>query len=284
VHRPLAAVVVVLALLAAAAAFGACGDSDNSTSTATTPTTADRTTRQAQDRTRTVLGQIDGAVPRAARGDARLRGSARRSRTAIAAFLDDVMANIDSYWTRTLTSAGLPRPSVKRRWVPPQRRIPTACGQPAGDTAAFYCSADDTIYVAQAFAAALYAGLLRGLPGEVAGYGYAAGDFAVAYVVAHEYAHNIQQELGILQSVQLPAVAPLELQADCMSGTWANSVYDQGKISQEELVEMINTALAVGDFDFGNAQHHGTPQERAAAVVVGLRAGDPAVCSQYLPT
>ena len=62
--------------------------------------------------------------------------------------------------------------------------------------AAFYCPADDTIYVGQQFAADLYNGVLEGLPGE----GNAAGDFAVAYVVAHEYAHNLQTELGIFDN------------------------------------------------------------------------------------
>ena len=76
----------------------------------------------------------------------------------------------------------------------------TGCGEPADDRAAFYCPADDTIYVAQRFAADLYAGVVRGLPGESAGIGRAAGDFAVAYVLAHEYAHNLQQELGVFDN------------------------------------------------------------------------------------
>ena len=73
------------------------------------------------------------------------------------------------YWTRTFAAADLPEPRVGFSAVPPGGRQLTACGNLADDEAAFYCPADDTIYVAQQFAAALYRGVLRGLPGERAG-------------------------------------------------------------------------------------------------------------------
>jgi uncharacterized protein len=166
-------------------------------------------------------------------------------------------------------------------WVTPGASVLTGCGVPAGDDAAFYCPADDTIYVAQQFAADLYRGVVRGLPGERAG-GRAAGDFAVAYVLAHEYAHNLQQELGIFDNRQTPSARPFELQADCMAGTWAHSVYAEGALEPGDIEEAANTALAVGDFDVGNAQHHGTPEERRAALLDGFDTGDPARCRAYL--
>jgi predicted metalloprotease len=244
-------------------------------------------TRERFDRVRRriekVFADLQQTVPQARRTDPQVRSRGRTSSTTIEAFLDDVLVNIDDYWTKTFAAAGLEPPRVARDWIPPQTRIQTACG-PAGDDAAYYCPVDDTIYVAQVFAAGLYNGVLRGLPGERAGYGHAAGDFAVAYVLAHEYAHNVQQEAGVLAANQeLPVVKPIELQADCLAGTWANSTYKQGLLEPGDFEEMINTALAVGDFDFGRAQHHGTPEERAAALQAGFRSGDPSTCNQFLP-
>lgn len=130
---------------------------------------------------------------------------------------------------------------------------------------------------------ALYDGVVQGLPGQRAGYGRAAGDFAVAYVLAHEYGHNIQQELGIFDNRATPSAEPYELQADCFAGTWANSVYRQGHLEPGDLEEATNAALAVGDFDTGNAQHHGSPEQRRDAVLAGFRGGDPSACGRYVP-
>ena len=195
----------------------------------------------------------------------------------------DVLRNIDRYWSRTLAESGLPEPSVSFSTISPGGVASSGCGLSAGDTAAFYCPRDDTIYVGQQFAADLYEGVARGLPGESAGYGRASGDFAVAYVLAHEYAHNLQQELGIFNARVGPEAKPFELQADCLAGAWANSAYEQGLLRPGDLDEILNTALAVGDFEVGTASHHGTPEERRAAVLDGFRTGDPSVCREYVP-
>jgi predicted metalloprotease len=231
-----------------------------------------------------VLGDLRQAVPRAERTSPTVRSRGRNEPTTIDAFLTDLLQDIDDYWTRTLRASDLPTPQVRYDWVAPGARVLTGCGQPADDRAAFYCPADDTIYVAQRFAAELYEGVARGLPGESAGVGHAAGDFAVAYVLAHEYAHNLQQELGVFDNRVTAAAKPYELQADCLAGTWANSVYRQGHLEPGDLEEASNAALAVGDFDVGNAQHHGTPEERRAALLAGFRSGEPSECGRYLPT
>ena len=199
-------------------------------------------------------------------------------------FLTGVLEDVDRYWTKTFASAGLPEPRVRYDWVRPGGIALTSCGPPARDLSAFYCPADDTIYIGQRFAADLYRGVLRGLPGESAGYGRAVGDFAVAYVLAHEYAHNLQQELGVFDNSVSATARPFELQADCMAGTWAYSVYEEGLLADDDLEEATNTALAVGDFDRGNEQHHGTPTERRDALLTGFDSGDPSVCSRFLPT
>ena len=235
------------------------------------------------ERVERVLEEIEKAVPEAPQGSIGPRAGGAGS-SEIEAYLTEVIEDVDRYWTRTLRANGRPEPRVGYSWVSPGDRQITACDVVSDDRAAFYCPADDTIYIAQVFAAELYQGLLRGLPGEAAGYGRAAGDFAVAYVVAHEYAHNLQQELGVFDNSVGAGAKPFELQADCMAGTWAYSVFAAGELQPGDLEEATNAALAVGDFDFGNAQHHGTPDERRAALLTGYESGDPSVCSRFLPS
>jgi predicted metalloprotease len=234
-------------------------------------------------RIREVLDDVDKVFEQPERTSPTVRSRGRNEPTTIDAFMTDLLQDIDRYWTRTFAASDLPEPRVRYVWVPPGSSVLTGCGEPAGDDAAFYCPADDTIYVSQQFAADLYRGVLRGLPGERAG-GRAAGDFAVAYVLAHEYAHNLQQELGVFDNRVSPTARPFELQADCLAGNWANSVYAAGALQPGDLDEALSTALAVGDFDVGNKQHHGTPEERRAALLDGFDSGDPGRCSRYLPT
>jgi predicted metalloprotease len=195
--------------------------------------------------------------------------------------LDIELASVDTYWHETEAVAGRPAPSVQHVWVVPGGQVRTGCGVQADDKAAFYCAADDTIYIAQTFAGALSDGVLAGLPGQQAGYGRAAGDFAVAYVIAHEYAHNIQQEIGTSAAGNTRAL-PVELNADCLAGTWIRWAYGKGSLDSSAIQQALDAALAVGDFEYSSAQHHGTPEERRDAVLTGLGSDGTAACDQYL--
>ena len=206
--------------------------------------------------------------------------SAQAAPAPITPFLDGVLGSVDDYWHETQAAAGRPAPSVLHSWVVPGAQVDSACGVPAGDDAAFYCPVDDTIYVGQAFASALYDGVFEGLPGQKAGYGKAAGDFAVAYVVAHEYAHNVQEEAGLLAG--RTRALPTELNADCLAGTWARWEYGKGKLTDADVQEALDAALAVGDFDYFNPQHHGTPKERHDALQTGMQSTSTSACDQYL--
>jgi predicted metalloprotease len=235
------------------------------------------------DRIDEILAELEPLFEPPRRTSPTVRARGRTGTTTIDAFLTDILQDVDAHWTRVFAQAGLPEPQVRYNWIPPGSVTITGCGPPADDSVALYCPADDTIYVGQQFAADLYAGALRGLPGESAGYGRAAGDFAVAYVLAHEYAHNLQQELGVFDNSVSPSARPFELQADCMAGVWAYSVFAKGDLQEGDIEEATNAALAVGDFDVGNEQHHGTPDERREALVAGFDSDDPAVCRRYLP-
>jgi predicted metalloprotease len=201
--------------------------------------------------------------------------------------LTAVTKDVDAYWTKVFKDAGLPEPRVRYDWIPAGQTAAGACGGDAGtsgDRVAAYCPGDDTIHISQKFATDIYAGALdQALPGSSQGYGRTVGDFAVAYIVAHEYGHQLQDELGVFQTYggQLPAMA-FELQADCYAGTWARSAYQENRLDDGDIQEALDATLAVGDFDAGSPGHHGTPQQREEAWQTGFESGDPSSCNQYL--
>jgi predicted metalloprotease len=198
----------------------------------------------------------------------------------ISPILDNDLASVTTYWGQTFAAEGRTAPSVQHTWVAPGATVSTGCGANANDTSAFYCPTDDTIYIGQSFASALYDGVANGLPGQQAGFGHAAGQFAVAYVVAHEFGHNIQQENG--QLAGRTQALPTELNADCLAGTWAHWDYGQGKMDDAGIKQVLDAALAVGDFDFLSPQHHGTPQQRRDALLTGFDKGTESACAPYL--
>ena len=193
-------------------------------------------------------------------------------------FLTAVTKDVDSYWTKAFKDSGLPEPRVSYHWIPAGQTVASACGDEngtLGDTAAAYCPADDTIYISEKFATDIYDGALdQALPGSSQGYGRTIGDFSVAYIVAHEYGHEVQDELGLFEQYgqQLPTMA-FELQADCYAGTWANSAYQENRLEDGDVQEALDAALAVGDFDAASPGHHGTPEQREEAWNSGFRVG-----------
>jgi predicted metalloprotease len=231
------------------------------------------------DTVRQVLDDIRKAVP-----EASLPTPQVEEPSAISRYMTEVLQSVDGYWTRTLRASGLEEPRVHYAWIPRGRSALTGCQVVADANAAFYCPADDTIYIAERFAQDVYNGIGDRFPGEQAGAGNAVGEFGLAYVVAHEYAHNVQFELGFYE-LQDPrdGVKAFELQADCMAGLWGNAVYREGRYDDRDVEEAISTAQAAGDFDYGNAQHHGTPDERRTAWLAGFQTGDPAACQAYVP-
>jgi hypothetical protein len=123
--------------------------------------------------------------------------------------------------------------------------VNTACGAASSAAGPFYCPADRRIY--------LDLGFFRELEQRFG----APGDFAQAYVIAHEFGHHIQNLLGIMDQVQAAqAEGPgdanelsvrLELQADCLAGVWGHTAYREGQLEEGDLEEGLNAAAAVGD-------------------------------------
>lgn len=243
---------------------------------------AERVGDRLEARVRATLERLDQAIPAAGPGTAPPSADGS-SPSAIERYLTRVLRRVDRYWTRTLAAAAQREPTVRYAWIPPGAAGRTACGESADERSALYCPADDTIYIGQTLAVEVRDGVARGFPGQEAGQGRAVGDFGVAYVVAHEYAHNVQVELGFLNARNSGGAAkPFELQADCFAGLWGNSVYQAGQLRPGDVREALDTAQAVGDFDLGAAGHHGTPTERRDAWLLGFESGDPTVCRHFV--
>jgi uncharacterized protein len=279
---------LLAALLLAAVLLGAagCGDGESTFAEGVRDRAeelrdrAERRVDELRERVRQRLEELEQAIPEAGPQTR----EPRRGDAPIEAFLTEVLTDVDRYWTETLTASDLPEPRVGYVWVEPGRRVRTGCNAIADENAALYCPADDTIYIAQEFARGVLEGVRADFPGTRAGQGRAIGDFGVAYIVAHEYAHNVQQELGYYSTGRVVQAKPFELQADCMAGAWGNSVYRQGKLDPGDVEEALSTAQAVGDFEVRDQQHHGTPDERRAAWLRGYESGDPSTCTAYLPS
>jgi predicted metalloprotease len=169
-------------------------------------------------------------------------------------------------------------------------RTQTGCGVGSADTGPFYCPADQRVYLDGSFFKELEQRF--GAP----------GDFAEAYVIAHELGHHVQNLLGIEDQVQQASRAHpdeanqlsvrLELQADCLAGVWAHSAGSRGILQPGDLEEGMNAAAAVGDDRLqrqatGRVDRetftHGTSEQRTTWLRTGYEAGNPDACDTFSP-
>jgi predicted metalloprotease len=287
-------VLAIFLLSAVTVAIAGCGSDEGDDSASEVPSgeVQKQTVQTAgvDKRVHRALRDVEETPTRPGRGSRVLRIPGNRTPQTMDEYLTAVIELIDQYWTATLTSAGLPEPYVNYNWIPPGQSVQTECITPdnnyeiAHDQTMAHCGADDTIYFGQTAASQIWDGVADSFPGTQAGYGRAVGDFGVAHVLAHEYGHNLQLDLGLRnnQNVTLLPTKAFELQADCLAGVWADSAWRQGYLDPGDVEEAIATALATGDFGFANASHHGTPEERRAAWEVGSANGNPADCNRYL--
>ena len=200
----------------------------------------------------------------------------------MADLLSRVLGSTERRWTEQFAKSG--RQYEPTKMVAYTGGTQTACGMGQAAMGPFYCPGDQTIYIDPVFF------------NELAQRFGAPGDFAMAYVIAHEVGHHVQNLYGTLEQAQraqgrLGSVAGnqvqvgIELQADCYAGVWAAN--DRNLMEPGDLEEGMRAAEAIGDDTLQRQTQgtvvpesftHGTSAQRMAALRQGLQSGDPAAC------
>jgi hypothetical protein len=235
-----------------------------------------------------VLGEMDAGPPAAQIGGPDGVGDPPSSPPdELGRFAAVVLADTEDTWR-----AALPR--LGRRYEEPtlvlfSDAVASACGFNTAAVGPFYCPADRRVYLDLAFFDELERRF--GAP----------GDFAQAYVIAHEVGHHVQNLLGISAQVErqrrrastVDANAlsvDLELQADCLAGVWGHEAQARGLLEPGDLEEGLNAAAAIGDdrmqrrargYVVPESFTHGSSEQRVGWFSRGLEHGDPGACEIF---
>jgi predicted metalloprotease len=201
-------------------------------------------------------------------------------------FVAKVLGTTEDTWGEIFAAEG-------QRYPPPtlvffSGGVRSACGDASSQAGPFYCGADRKVYLDTSFF------------DELARRFGAPGDFAAAYVIAHEVGHHVQEVTGIMRQFEAlqkrvrtradanRALVRLELQADCFAGVWAarnRDILDKGDFEQG-----VRAAAAIGDDTLMKAAGgrvvpdaftHGSSEQRVRWLSIGFDAGDPAACDTF---
>ncbi len=199
----------------------------------------------------------------------------------LALFSKQVLASTEDVWTEVFKSMG-------KTYVPPRMvlytgGVQTGCGQGNASVGPFYCSADQALYIDLSFFSSMKSQL------------GADGDFAYAYVIAHEVGHHVQHLLGTLNAAHSKMArlnetqankisVRIELQADFYAGVWGHHENNMfGSIEDGDLQEAIQCAQVIGDnylqekargYSQPESFTHGTSAQRMRWLKLGLSTGD----------
>jgi predicted metalloprotease len=195
-----------------------------------------------------------------------------------------VFERTQQVWQKTFQAQGKPYQHAKL--VLYRDGVQTGCGSATSAVGPFYCPADQRVYLDLSFY------------GEMQNQLHASGDFAWAYVIAHEMGHHVQEQLGTSSQVsQQQQDHPeqrnqlsvrLELQADCYAGVWAKTVYKE--LQPGDINEAMNASRAVGDDRLQKQSTgtvnpdtftHGTSAQRSKWFSRGQQSGDPGSCDTF---
>jgi uncharacterized protein len=201
-------------------------------------------------------------------------------------FASKVLGSTEDVWGKVFRQAG--KQYQDPRLVLFSGSTPSACGFGSAATGPFYCPADNRVYIDLSF----FNEMTRKLG--------APGDFAQAYVIAHEVGHHVQTLLGISDQVTAAQrrarsegeanrySVGLELQADCFAGVWAHHAQQDAKLLEPgDVEEGLNAAAAIGDdrlqkMGQGYVQPesftHGSSAQRVQWLRKGIESGDPNSC------
>ena len=197
-------------------------------------------------------------------------------------FVGAVMGSTEDVWSQVLPQ------QARIRYRAPKLvlfsgQVSSACGYASAATGPFYCPGDQNLYLDFDF--------FRELEKEFR----APGDFAQAYVIAHEVGHHIQNLMGTMDRVQRAGnnnqlSVALELQADCYAGVWAFNAQKKGLVEAGDAEEAVRAAGAVGDdiiqkrtqgYVVPDSFTHGSSQQRVQWFAKGMQSGDMRQCEAF---
>jgi predicted metalloprotease len=196
-----------------------------------------------------------------------------------------VVNSVQKFWDGVFTRSGKQYRYADTVFFTGQ--IQTGCGTATSQVGPFYCPPDQLVYIDLDFFDELQSRFGAG------------GDFAQAYVIAHEYGHHVQNMLGVLDSVRGDRQGPeskavrSELQADCYGGVWAANAVSTGlieQLTQADINEGLDAASAVGDDRIQEQTQgqvtpetwtHGSSEQRRRWFSRGYENGKPAACDTF---
>ena len=227
-----------------------------------------------------------GASPGASGGGSVCQATAENGKACD--FSRVVLASTEDVWTAKFSQGALPQ--YER--APGAYQKPTlvvfaegvstgGCGNATSAVGPFYCPRDKKLYIDPGF----YDVMEQRLK--------APGDFAQAYVIAHEVGHHVQNLIGssdlkVRGETENQVSVRVELQADCLAGVWGHTARSDLKITDDDLKEAVNAAHSIGDDTLGHSNQddytHGTSKQRMRWFRTGFDGGDARKCDTFAVT
>ena len=228
-------------------------------------------------------------APQASQGQQAQQGKAGAPTDQMGVFVAKILGETEDVWSKQLPA------ETGKQYVPPvlvlySGQTQSGCGGAQSAMGPFYCPVDRKLYLDTSFFQDMQAKMGGG------------GDFAYAYVIAHEVGHHVQNLVGLLPKVQQAEQQAdkteannlsvrTELMADCLAGAWANHMNQRhDNLTDADLQQAVNTATAIGDDRLSRAAGrsavpdsftHGSSAQRVKWLSTGFRSGTIASCNTF---